>query len=307
MPFFFRLVSVLFAIAIVPTASISEQQNVSEASEVDTQRIALVQMRSENVGNWSVVDKWVAEAKADGADFVIFPESAYLGWLNPDAFTKAAVIPGPVSDELSTIAEKYGVYIAFGLAERGPFVSGDVYRPYDAGLLIGPDGEIVIHCRKYQVLKNAFNPEECPPGTEDPGGGCRYYQAELDMIPVVDTVLGKTALLVCADAYTWDTTALDYVKAQGVETIIVVWGVAAAQESECGTSGFDAVEYAQQAAALSGAMVIGANAIGERPYGRFLPSLYCGYSGIVAADGTVLGSVGMDGGVFVFDVPVPQS
>lgn len=299
----------IFAAIISFSNSVSafadEANPISEIDGQKTQRIALVQMRSENVGNWGVVDNWVAEAAAQGANFVVFPESAYLGWLNPDAFTQAAVIPGPVSDELSEIAKRHGVYVTFGLAERGPLVSDDVYRPYDAGLLVGPDGSIVIHSRKYQVLKNAFDPSECPPGTEEPGGGCSYYQADLNMIPMVDTVLGKTALLVCADAYTWDTTALDYVKTQGVETIIVVWGVAAGQESACGTDGFDAVEYARQAAERSGAMVIGANAIGERPYGRFLPSLYCGYSGIVAADGTVIGSVGTEGGVFVFDVPIP--
>ncbi len=269
----------------------------------ETVTVALVQLQSENVGNWEVVEQWVEEAKSEGADFVVFPESAYLGWLNPAAFTEATTVPGPVSDILSRIAARNNVYIAFGLAEKGPNVSGDVYLPYDAGLLIGPDGSILIHSRKHQVLKNAFNPADCPAGTTDSTGGCSYYQATVDMIPVVPTVLGNTAVLVCADAYTYDTTALDHVKSLGVQTIIVVWGVTAGQEDQCGTDGFNAVGFAKDAATYANATVIGANAIGQRPYGRFLPSVYCGYSGIVAADGTILGSVDGTGGVFLFDVP----
>ena len=101
------------------------------------------------------------------------------------------------------------------------------------------------------------------------------------------------------------SAALEHIKAQGAETIIVVWGVAAGQEADCGQSGYSAVGYQQQAATYANAMVIGANAVGERPYGRFRPSVYCGYSGVVAANGSVLGSVGAEAGVFLFDVPVP--
>lgn len=269
----------------------------------ETVTVALVQLQSENVGNWEVVEHWVEEARSKGADFVIFPESAYLGWLNPAAFTEATTVPGPVTEILSKIAARNGVYIAFGLAEKGPNVSDDVYVPYDAGLLIGPDGSILIHSRKHQVLKNAFSPANCPPGTSDSTGGCSYYQASVDMIPVVPTVLGNTAVLVCADAYTYDTTALDHVKSLGVQTVIVVWGVTAGQEDQCGTDGFSAIGFAKDAAIYANAMVIGANAIGKRPYGRFLPSVYCGYSGIVAANGTIIGSVDDTGGVFLFDVP----
>lgn len=271
----------------------------------DSAAVALVQLNSTNTGNWSVIESWVAQAKAKGAEFVVFPESSYLGWLNPEAFSDATVVPGPVTEALAEIAIEHEVYIAFGFAEQGPQVSEDVYLPYDAGTLIGPDGSILIHSRKHQVLKNAFNPADCPEGTTGPSGGCSYYQATVDMIPVVDTPLGKTAVLVCADAYTYDTAALDHVKDLGVETIIVVWGVAAGQQDQCGAEGFNATGYASQTAEYTGAMVIGANAVAERPYGRFLPSVYCGYSGIVAADGTILASAPVDGGVYVYDVPIP--
>lgn len=299
------------ALTMLGTATLAQDtdQPALHATSVfqgeESATIALVQLNSTNTGSWGVIDDWTAQAKAKGAEFVVFPESSYLGWLNPEAFSEATVVPGAVTDALGKIAAKHEVYIAFGFAERGPQVSADVFLPYDAGTLIGPDGTILIHSWKHQVLKNAFNPADCPAGTTDPSGGCSYYQATVDMIPVVDTPLGKTAVLVCADAYTYDTTALDHVKSLGAETIIVVWGVAAGQLDQCGADGFNATGYASQTAEYTGAMVIGANAVGNRPYGRFLPSVYCGYSGIVAADGTILGSAPVDGGVFVYDVPIP--
>lgn len=305
------LLSLVLA-SLGPTASVFAQETDQPVLQADSAfesgesaTVALVQLNSTNTGNWEVIDDWAAQAKAKGAEFVVFPESSYLGWLNPEAFSEATVVPGAVTDALGQIARKHAIYIAFGFAERGPQVSADIYLPYDAGTLIGPDGSILIHSRKHQVLKNAFTPGDCPAGTTDPDGGCSYYQATVDMIPVVDTPLGKTAVLVCADAYTYDTAALDHVKSLGVETIIVVWGVAASQQDECGGDGFNATGYASQTAAYTGAMVIGANAVGERPYGRFLPSVYCGYSGIVAGDGTILGAAPVNGGVFVYDVPIP--
>ncbi len=297
------------AVAITETSAQTVKQPALHATSVfrgtQTATVALVQLGSENAGKIDVVEKWVAQAKSEGAVFVVFPESSYLGWLNPTAFTDATVVPGPLTDQLSKLAIKYSVYIAFGFAERGTKVSDTVYLPYDAGVLIGPDGKIILHSRKYQVLKNAFNPDDCPEGTKNPGGGCNYLQSPADLIPVADTPLGKTAILVCADAYTYDTAVLDRLKSLGVQSIIVVWGVAAGQQDQCGTEGFNAVGYASQAAKQSNAMVIGANAVGERPYGRFLPSVYCGFSGIVAADGTVLGKTEGERGVFLFDVPLP--
>ena len=277
--------------------------NHSQFLGVKTVTVALVQLESSDVGNWSVVNALVAQAKARGAQFVIFPESSYLGWLNPSAFELATPIPGTVTSILANIAAQNGVWIAFGLAERGTQVSPTVFLPYDAGVLISPAGEIVLHSRKFNVLKNAYNPQKCPPPAVNPSGGCNYEASPVSALTVAQTPLGTTAVLVCADAYTYDTAALDRVKSLGATTIIVVWGVAAAQIDQCGATGFNAVLYAKEAALYTGSMVIGANAVGARTYGRFLPSVYCGYSGIVAGDGTIIGQTMGNSGVFLFQVP----
>ena len=51
-------------------------------------------------------------------------------------------------------------------------------------------------------------------------------------------------------------------------------------ECECGTHGFNATDYAAEAAMyLETALVVGANATGIRYFGKFLPSVYCGTNG----------------------------
>ena len=301
---FFSLMSV---VASAQSDKPSLFNNFSQFLGVQTVTVALVQLNSNEVGDWHAMNLQVAYAKAKGAEFVIFPESSYLGWLNPNAFEQATPIPGPVTAMLAQIAIQNQIWIAFGTAERGTQKSPTVYLPYDAGVLINPLGDIVLHSRKYNVLKNAFEPADCPPPAQNPGGGCNYESSPASALTVAQTPLGTTAILVCADAYTYDTAALDRVKSLGATAIIVVWGVAAGQIDQCGAAGFSAVDFAQQAAIYTNSLVIGANAVGKRPYGRFLPSVYCGFSGIVAADGTVIGSTQGQGGVFVFQVPVGAS
>lgn len=95
MKFFSKLIAAFSAFVILPTVVISEQRDVSGDVGIEAQRIALVQMRSEILGNCSVVYKWVAEAKAEGTDFVMLPESAYFEWFTRETFIEAAVILFP--------------------------------------------------------------------------------------------------------------------------------------------------------------------------------------------------------------------
>ena len=94
-------------------------------------------------------------------------------------------------------------------------------------------------------------------------------------------------MLVCADAYTYPSTqVLDKLKGLQPEFVIIFWGITASTQSECGTQGFNATEYAQKVALyLNSAVVVGANATGARCHGRFQPSVYCGMSGGSTASG----------------------
>lgn len=270
-----------------------------------TARIATVQLSSSDVGNWDKMAQLATEAKGQGAQLVIFPEASAFGWLNPAVFTGAQPIPGSISDQFAQVAKTADVWVATGLAQQAPGtgVSPEIHNAYDSGILIDPSGELVIQHRKYEVLQNAFDPSACEAnfGTPD----CSYTAGPLSDVTVVDTPFGRTALIVCADAYTYNTAVLDVLKTLDPELVIVPWGVAAGQQSECGTDGFNATGYAAEAAKYLGtAYVIGANGTGDRPYGKYLPSVYCGHSGYATPTGAIGGEANATDTIAYFDVPI---
>lgn len=271
-PFAIVLAALLAVVAMSPASA-----------QLPGAKIAIAQLRSSDAGNFTKMQTLASQAKAQGAQLIIFPEESVFGWLNPAVFTQAQPIPGTYSDQFAAIAKKAGIWVATGIAERGPKAGPgsqpNAYQAYDSGILLNPQGQIVIHHRQYNVVMNAFDPAACKAILNQ--DQCQYTPGLLSDIQAVQTPFGKTALLVCADAYTYPpASALNALKPQQADLLIVPWGVTASQQSECGTEGFDAAGYSAQAATfLHSPIVIGANAVGPRNYGRFLPSLYCGTSG----------------------------
>jgi predicted amidohydrolase len=207
--------------------------------------VAMVQLQSSDAGNFAKMTALAQQAKAQGAQLVIFPEGSVFGWLNPAVFTQAAPIPGTYSDQFVAIATSVNIWVAAGLAERGPKAGPgslpNAYQAYDSGLLINPQGQIVLHHRKFNVLKNAFDPAACQAILNEPQ--CAYTPGPLSDISVVQTPFGKTSLLVCSDAYTYPpASALNTLKALSPDFVIVPWGITAGQQSQCGTSGFNATD-----------------------------------------------------------------
>lgn len=129
------------------------------------------------------------------------------------------------------------------------------------------------------MVRNSFNPSACQQILNQQE--CSYVSGNLSDIHTVTTPFGNTAILVCADAYTYPSCqVLDKLKELKPDFVIILWGITASTQSECGAEGFNAQEYAQKAAMyLNSAVVVGANATGARCHGRFLPSVYCGMSG----------------------------
>lgn len=256
--------------------------------------VASVQLQSTEVGNFVKMRALVKQAKAQGADLVIFPEDSVFGWLNPEVFTKATPIPGEYSDKFVSIAKEEHIWLAAGLGEQGPKAGSgaheDAHQVYNAAILINPDGQIVLHHRQFSVVRNAFLPEACKRILNQ--DQCSYIPGKLSDIKVVNTVFGGTAILVCSDAYTYSPAeALDALRQQQSDFVIVSWGIAASTQNECGMSGFNATEYALKAATyLKSAFVVGANGVGSRIYGRFLPSVYCGTSGYATSTGQSTGA-----------------
>lgn len=302
--------TLLFAVLVACGATRSASESVPEASDAEgvapTALVALIQLSASEVGDFDLMQQRIEYAKAEGAELVVFPEGSVLGWLNPRVFFASYVIPGLPSYWFSAMAQANDIWIAVGMAERGPQagVQPSIHAAYDSGLLINPQGEIVLHHRKYTVLKNAFDQQDCQNMFGQPG--CSYLAGPLSDITVVDTPFGRTALLVCADAYTQDMTVLTRLNELQPEFVIVVWGVGSVSQSDCLTNDDDnATRYAAKAAAFLGtATVVGANARGPRIFGRFLPAWYCGESGYALPSGAIGGVANTTESFVFFNVPL---
>ncbi|WP_081734972.1 carbon-nitrogen hydrolase family protein [Mesorhizobium sp. L2C084A000] len=266
-------------------------------------RVAVVQLNSSKVGDFGAMLGYAKAAKDQGAEIVVYPEEAVFGWLNPKVFYEAQPIPGQAQAAFAAIAKQAGVWVATGLAERGPQIASNptIYEVFDSGILIDSEGRLVLHYRQHNVIKNAFS--ECP--IKYGSQGCSYTPGPLSDVEVVETPFGRISMLVCADAYTFDTSTLDALKSLRPKLVIIPWGVTAGSAAECGKTGFNATGFAAQAAAyLGSAYVVGANSVGSRPYGRFLPSWYCGTSGYATPRGKVGGVADDEQEMAIFDIPL---
>src|SRR5208282_2751816 len=92
-------------------------------------KTALVQMEPAHLNKRANIDKMVRfineAAKAD-ARLIVFPELIATGYVGPYTSSERASfyeasepIPGPTTNRIQAIAEKKGVYVVFGMAERG--------------------------------------------------------------------------------------------------------------------------------------------------------------------------------------------
>ena len=170
-----------------------------------TVRAACVQAEPVILDRARTLDKLgalTAEAKAGGAQLVVFPETfvpAYptsawakflAGWADPRAkaafaqFARESVdVPGSDCDRLGEIAREHEVWLVTGVSERDPSRPGTLYNSL---LYHGPDGRLALHHRKLVPT----NHERLVWGQGD-GGGLR----------AMATPLGRIGGLICWENY----------------------------------------------------------------------------------------------------------
>ncbi len=157
------------------------------------------------------VEVLTAEAAAQGAQLVVFPEAFVPGtpiwidtrpiWDGDDEWfamlaANAVVIPGPAADRLAAIAEKYGVWLVVGVQEREPTGS----TIYNTVVYLSPEGRLVDRHRKL-----------VPTGSERTVWG----MGDGSTLRVVDTPLGRIGGLICWENYM--PLARFHLYAQGVD------------------------------------------------------------------------------------------
>ena len=210
-------------------------------------------------GNFTRIENAIREAKDAGADIACLPETAILGWVNPDAHNRACTIPGEDSDRLCKLAKDYDLHLCAGLAEK------ESRRLYDSAVLIDNSGNVLFKHRKINLLTELMSPPYTPGKNID----------------VIETEFGKVGLLICADTH--DSKILKRMAALKPDLLLVPYGYAAAEDQWPG-HGKELEKVVANTARKTGAFVIGTNLVGEITKGLWKGRIYGGQS--VAADRT---------------------
>jgi predicted amidohydrolase len=201
----------------------------------------------------------VAEAARAGAEIACLPESAVLGWVNPEAHQRAEPIPGADSQRLCEIARWHRVFLCVGLDEK----AGE--QLYDSALLIADTGQILLKHRKIILLSELMTPA---------------YSAG-EEVQAVETRFGRIGVLICADTH--EPAILARMAKFKPDLVLVPYGYAAPEEA-WPEHGQELERVVTTAAEVFAAPVIGTNLIGQITHGPWAGRTYAGHS--VAAEST---------------------
>jgi predicted amidohydrolase len=254
----------LMLAALFPLLGAFQEAEIDEKGK--SVKVAICQifcLDGDRAGNLVRMENALEEAAAGGAKIACFPETAFLGWVNPAAHERAQSIPGKDTGSLAALARKYGLWICCGLAEK------EEDKLYDAAVLIDPEGRVILKHRKINVLTELME----PPYT--PGSG----------VHTVDTSFGRVGLLICADTFKVDL--LKRLAALRPDLVLVPYGWAAPEDWWPGHG--KALENTVCAAAKAmDAAVVGTDLVGEISHGPWKGYVYGGLSLAADREGKVL-------------------
>jgi predicted amidohydrolase len=150
-----------------------------------TFRIAVVQPISHRPGedekNVPEAVNHIAQAAAEGADFVCFPETYPGPWRMPAQFDPTA--------DIVAAAKKHGVYVVFGTIEP---ISHNEGTAYNLICMAYPDGRAPARYRR-------THPNG--PWIYTGGNAWEFQYVPGDDFPVFDTEHGKVGLAMCSEVY----------------------------------------------------------------------------------------------------------
>src|SRR5215468_5498887 len=124
---------------------------------------------------------FIARAKADGADFVCFPETYPGPWRMPATFD-----PSPA---IAEAAAKHGTHVVFGTIAP---IDAKAATAHNLICLAYPDGRAVARYRRTHPLG---------PWIYTGGKSWEFQYVPGDEFPVFDTVHGKVGLAMCSEVY----------------------------------------------------------------------------------------------------------
>lgn len=212
----------------------------------------------------------IADAAAAGCRAVLLPECLDVGWLDESVPERAEPIPGPRAQRLADAARRHGLYVAAGLTER----EGDSTF-YNAAVLLGPDGRLLLKHRKINELR--FGPPHD-----------RY--ATGNTLGVAHTDLGCLGLNICADNFRSSLSLGHALARMGAQVILspCAWAVPPGFDNAKTPYGQEWVEPYGELARLYDLYVVGVSCVGPLTGGPWKGHCCIGNSLAVAPGGGVL-------------------
>lgn len=248
-------------------------------------RIAVCQtfcIDSDREGNLRRIEHALKEAARQRAQLACFPETAVLGWVNPEAHQLAEPIPGAISQRISDLARKHKLMICVGLSEK------DGEQLYDSAILVDSNGRILDKHRKINTLVELLDPP--------------YARGTIDEIHAVETPIGRVGMLICAD--TFKEELVQRAGEQKPHLLLVPYGWAA-HMAAWPQHGKSLVGCVTAAAKRAGCPVVGTDLVGVISAGPWKGKTYGGQSLVADAAGNVLGILrDRDAEVRVFDLAI---
>ena len=248
-------------------------------------RLALVQMLvdgGQKAANLERAEHRIADAARNAAELVLLPEALTLGWTHGSARHEADAIPGGEScTRLCEAARRHRVHLCAGLVER----AGD--RIYNAALLIGPNGEILLHHRKLNEL--------------DIG---RDLYATGDRLGVASIPFGTVGVMICADAFVTGQVIARTLGVMGARLILspCAWAVPADHDNVKDPYGKLWLDNYGPVARDFQLWIAGASSVGWITDGPWQGRRCIGCSLVVGPDGqpTLQGPYGVDAETILF-------
>jgi predicted amidohydrolase len=200
-----------------------------------------------------------------GAQVVVLPEAMDCGWTHASSRTAADSIPGGRTyGTLARLAREHEAYVCSGLTERaGKHV-------YNAAVIIGPDGKLLVHHRKLNELDIAHD-------VYDPG----------DRIGVARTPLATFGLMICADGFATGHVVSRALGLMGADVILSpsAWAVSAGHDNAMTPYGKEWCDCYAPVAREFGLWIAGVSNVGPVVGGPWDGRRCIGCSLVVGPDG----------------------
>jgi predicted amidohydrolase len=136
--------------------------------------------------NLKTIEKTINQAKAKGANLIIFPELALTGYVCKDlVYELAEPVPnGPSIRRITKTAKRQNVHVIFGMIESSAKAAGILHN---TAVLVGPKGFIGKYQKMHLPTHSVFEEK-------------RYFRPGYQT-PVLETDIGRIGLIICYDIF----------------------------------------------------------------------------------------------------------